>query len=155
MSDAVLEPGALLLVPRPREVVWARGASAGTPEREWVEIDSALVGELEAARRAAWNGETAFVGAHLRLEGFGEGGGAGGAMRARDEGYELKIETGGGGSAVLRTYVEFFTRRYYYETLIHSLAVSAIATVLATRLGAPLADSVRPAGKAPAVSAKP
>ncbi|MCC6380284.1 MAG: iron ABC transporter permease [Burkholderiales bacterium] len=49
---------------------------------------------------------------------------------------------GGGGSAVLRTYVEFFTRRYYYETLIHSLAVSAIATVLATLLGAPLAYCV-------------
>jgi len=45
----------------------------------------------------------------------------------------------GGSASVLRTYVQFFTRRYYYETLLHSLVVSALATVLATLLGAPLA----------------
>ena len=48
----------------------------------------------------------------------------------------------GGSATVLRTYVEFFTRKYYYETLIHSLVVSATATVLATLLGAPLAYCV-------------
>lgn len=45
----------------------------------------------------------------------------------------------GGGAVVLRTYVEFFTRRYYYETLLHSIGVSALVTVIATALGAPLA----------------
>ena len=47
--------------------------------------------------------------------------------------------TGGGSETVLRTYVDFFTKKYYYETLIHSLSVSALATVTATALGAPLA----------------
>lgn len=42
-------------------------------------------------------------------------------------------------ATVLHTYGEFFTRRYYYETLVNSLVVSALATVLATLLGAPLA----------------
>jgi iron(III) transport system permease protein len=45
----------------------------------------------------------------------------------------------GGGAMLVKTYVEFFTRKYYYETLVHSLAVSAIVTVLSTLLGAPLA----------------
>ena len=45
----------------------------------------------------------------------------------------------GGSEVLLRTYVQFFTRKYYYETLIHSLGVSVIVTVLATLLGAPLA----------------
>ena len=47
--------------------------------------------------------------------------------------------TGGGSETVLRTYVDFFTKKYYYETLIHSLSVSALATVTATALGTPLA----------------
>lgn len=46
---------------------------------------------------------------------------------------------GGGAATVIGTYVEFFTRRYYYETLVHSLAVSVLVTVLATLVGAPLA----------------
>ncbi len=45
----------------------------------------------------------------------------------------------GGAQTLLHTYAEFFTRRYYYGTLINGLAVSAAATVLATLLGAPLA----------------
>jgi len=45
----------------------------------------------------------------------------------------------GGVATMLRTYGEFFTRRYYYETLVNSLVVSTLATVLATLLGAPLA----------------
>ena len=45
----------------------------------------------------------------------------------------------GGSAMLLRTYVQFFTKKYYYETLIHSLVVSAIVTVLATSIGAPLA----------------
>ncbi|MCC6192829.1 MAG: iron ABC transporter permease [Burkholderiales bacterium] len=48
----------------------------------------------------------------------------------------------GGGATVLRTYVEFFSRKYYYETLIHSLVISTLATVFATLVGAPLAYCV-------------
>lgn len=49
----------------------------------------------------------------------------------------------GGVANVLHTYVRFFTRRYYYETLLHSLVVSALATALATLIGAPLAYLVQ------------
>lgn len=38
----------------------------------------------------------------------------------------------------LKTYLDFFTKRYYYETLLHSLVASVLAVVMATLIGAPL-----------------
>lgn len=39
----------------------------------------------------------------------------------------------------LKVYGDFFTKRYYYQPLLHSLLVSGLAVVFATLLGAPLA----------------
>jgi iron(III) transport system permease protein len=47
--------------------------------------------------------------------------------------------TAGPGFSVWNTYVEFFTFRYYYGTLINSVIVSTIATVFAVLIGFPLA----------------
>lgn len=44
-----------------------------------------------------------------------------------------------GGESVLQVYVDFFTKKYYYETILNSLFVSSLATVAATLVGAPLA----------------
>lgn len=38
----------------------------------------------------------------------------------------------------LKTYVDFVTRKYYYETLAHSLIASVLAVGVATAIGAPL-----------------
>lgn len=40
---------------------------------------------------------------------------------------------------VWATYLDFFTKRYYYETLLNSLFVSILATLFAIAIGAPLA----------------
>lgn len=43
------------------------------------------------------------------------------------------------GQSLLGIYIDFFTKKYYYETLINSLVVSVLATIGAVILGAPLA----------------
>src|SRR5690606_17884908 len=42
-------------------------------------------------------------------------------------------------SSVIDTYVEFFSFRYYYSTLINSFIVSILATVFSVLIGVPLA----------------
>src|SRR5699024_10529156 len=46
----------------------------------------------------------------------------------------MASDTGG----VLQTYIDFFTKRYYYETLINSLIASTLAVIFALVIGAPL-----------------
>lgn len=43
------------------------------------------------------------------------------------------------GEMAIDTYVRFFTKSYYYETLLNSFLVSILATLFATLIGAPLA----------------
>jgi len=46
------------------------------------------------------------------------------------------------GATALDAYVDFFTKRYYYETLINSVTVGIFATIGATALGVPVAYMV-------------
>jgi len=46
---------------------------------------------------------------------------------------------GPGGTSFIGTYVEFFSYRYYYSTLINSFLVSTLATLFALLIGFPLA----------------
>ncbi|MEX2445594.1 MAG: iron ABC transporter permease [Alkalispirochaeta sp.] len=46
---------------------------------------------------------------------------------------------GSGEFSLIQTYVEFFTVRYYYQTMINSFFVSTLATVFAVLIGVPVA----------------
>lgn len=43
------------------------------------------------------------------------------------------------GTSVLQIYIDFFTKKYYYEPMLNSLVVSLLATVFATAVGIPMA----------------
>lgn len=53
--------------------------------------------------------------------------------------FAVSLAGGGESGNVLKTYTDFFTKSYYYETLFNSMFVSVLATIFAVLLGVPMA----------------